>query len=238
MSPYIFTNPQTGFTLDSKIGSTDMVCVVDNNTVQSWGIPTPTDSQKWTVTTEGLIKNQEGKALTFEAPNRVTFQPVKGNSDDKTQQWSVSGNGVLKCDFNDCALVVQHPAQGFYYNVVCEKIDESNPQPNQCWNIPPEAANILNQHTAPPPAPPPPPPPPNPEIEQCRSMINELRLYKQRYWAIGLNGDTLQPDGFVAFFSQRNLPFEYFVRSRGVSRGDYSAYDRNIATLENYIKTL
>lgn len=82
------------------------------------------------------------------------------------------------------------------------------------------------------------PPKPTKEIEACQSIINELLNYKQRYWAIGLNGDTLQPDGFVKFFGDRNLPFEYFVQSQGVSRGDYSAYDKNIATLENYIKSL
>lgn len=78
----------------------------------------------------------------------------------------------------------------------------------------------------------------NREIQACQSIINDLRDYKQRFWAIGLNGDTLQPDGFVAFFNARNLPFEYFVRSRGVAMGDYSAYDRNIATLESYINSL
>lgn len=78
----------------------------------------------------------------------------------------------------------------------------------------------------------------NQEIQACQSIINELRDYKQRFWAIGLNGDTLEPDGFVAFFNDRNLPFEYFVRSRGVAMGDYSAYDKNIATLETYIKSL
>ncbi|WP_017721530.1 hypothetical protein [Kamptonema formosum] len=76
------------------------------------------------------------------------------------------------------------------------------------------------------------------EIQACQGTINELSNYKDRYWAIGLNGDTLQPDGFVTFFGVRNLPVQFFVQSQGVSIGDYSAYDQNIGTLESYIQSL
>lgn len=76
------------------------------------------------------------------------------------------------------------------------------------------------------------------EIQAGQGTINDLRNYKERYWAIGLNGDTLQPDGFVTFFGVRNLPFKFFVQSQGVSIGDASAYDENIATIENYIQSL
>jgi len=68
--------------------------------------------------------------------------------------------------------------------------------------------------------------------------IAELKEYKELYWAIGLNGDTLEPDGFVSFFGERQLPFKFFVRSGNVSMGDESAYEENIATLNRYISSL
>lgn len=73
------------------------------------------------------------------------------------------------------------------------------------------------------------------EAQACNGIIDELKSYKERYWAIGLNGDSLQPDGFLTFFGARNLPFQFFVQSQGVSLGDYSAYDQNVATLESYM---
>ena len=77
------------------------------------------------------------------------------------------------------------------------------------------------------------------EIESAKSLAAELLDYKNRYWAIGLNGDTLQPDGFLKYFQDRNLPFEYFVRSStGVTVGKETAYDANIATLKKYEETL
>ena len=82
----------------------------------------------------------------------------------------------------------------------------------------------------------------NVDIIACRNKIAELKEYKDLKWAIGLNGDTGQEDEFVKFFEQRNLEFEYFVRTkvRGqfVFWGEISAYDNNIATLEQYIETL
>jgi len=76
------------------------------------------------------------------------------------------------------------------------------------------------------------------DIDACEYKMAELKEYKALNWAIGLNGDTLEPDGFVKFFEERNLPFEYYVRSQGVSRGDDSAYEKNITTLKNYITQL
>ncbi len=75
------------------------------------------------------------------------------------------------------------------------------------------------------------------EQTAVNSIIQELKTYKSNFWAIGLNGDTLQPDGFNAFFATRELPFKPFVRSR-VSIGQESAYDQNIATLTNYINSI
>ncbi len=77
----------------------------------------------------------------------------------------------------------------------------------------------------------------NQEIEASEYKIAELKEYQELYWAIGLNGDTLEPDGFVSFFGERELPFKFFVRS-GISVGDQSAYDENIKTLEDYIKDI
>ncbi len=79
---------------------------------------------------------------------------------------------------------------------------------------------------------------PKQEIEAAQKTISELKDYKSRNWAIGLNGDTLEPDGFVVFFGVRELAFNFYVRSQGVSLGDSSAYDKNIATLEQYVETI
>jgi hypothetical protein len=76
------------------------------------------------------------------------------------------------------------------------------------------------------------------DIDACEYKIAELKEYKGLNWAIGLNGDTIQPDGFVNFFGERELPFEFYVQSQNVSLGDGSAYDKNITTLNNYITEL
>jgi hypothetical protein len=77
------------------------------------------------------------------------------------------------------------------------------------------------------------------ETQAANQTIKQLQAYKSNFWAIGLNGDTLQPDGFNAFFADRQLPFKPFVRSTsGVSIGEESAYDENIATLKKYISEL
>jgi hypothetical protein len=76
------------------------------------------------------------------------------------------------------------------------------------------------------------------DIDACEYKIAELKEYKGLNWAIGLNGDTIQPDGFVNFFGERELPFEFYVQSQNVSLGDGSAYDKNITTLNKYITEL
>ena len=73
------------------------------------------------------------------------------------------------------------------------------------------------------------------EKSQCQAVIQDLKSYKERFWAIGLNGDSLQPDGFNQFFAERSLPFLPFVRKGSVSIGQETAYDTNIATLEAYM---
>jgi hypothetical protein len=73
------------------------------------------------------------------------------------------------------------------------------------------------------------------EKAQCQSVLSDLQSYKAKFWAIGLNGDTFQPDGFNQFFAERGLPFFPFLRSKGVSIGDQSAYDKNITALQSYI---
>ncbi|MEH2467977.1 MAG: hypothetical protein V7K23_30830, partial [Nostoc sp.] len=73
----------------------------------------------------------------------------------------------------------------------------------------------------------------------CVIKITSSKLFRHPLnWAIGLNGDTLQPDGFVNFFGERELPFKFFVQSQRVSLGDKSAYDQNIKTLNDYISSL
>ncbi|NTX32055.1 hypothetical protein HT746_33920 [Burkholderia pyrrocinia] len=76
------------------------------------------------------------------------------------------------------------------------------------------------------------------EINAANKTIGELKDYQSRNWAIGLNGDTLAPDGFLSFFTERNLPFSYYVRARGVSIGEPSAYQANIETLTHHIAAI
>ncbi len=76
---------------------------------------------------------------------------------------------------------------------------------------------------------------PKQEIDAAQNMISELQNYKQKNWAIGLNRDTLDPDGFLIFFNQRNLPFKFYFQNQ-VSLGNTNAYDQNIATLNKYIE--
>ncbi|MEM1321227.1 MAG: hypothetical protein AAGG75_13310 [Bacteroidota bacterium] len=73
------------------------------------------------------------------------------------------------------------------------------------------------------------------EIQNCQNIIKELKSYQSKNWGIGLNGSTFQPDGFLTFFTQRNLPFSYYVVNKGVTIGSSKAYDANIQTLETYM---
>jgi hypothetical protein len=72
------------------------------------------------------------------------------------------------------------------------------------------------------------------EKKQVEVVIQDLKSYKAKNWAIGLNGDTLQPDGFMPFFAQRELPFSMYVRKGSLAVGDSSAYDKNVNTLVSY----
>ncbi len=77
------------------------------------------------------------------------------------------------------------------------------------------------------------------ETEKVTEAIGNLEMYRDKFWGIGLNGDTLEPDGFNTFFAERELPFKPFVRSTtGISIGEQSAYDENIATLRKYLGEL
>ena len=80
--------------------------------------------------------------------------------------------------------------------------------------------------------------PGNKEIANCRNHINELNKYKTNNWGIGLNGDSFEPDGFLTFFSQRNLPFYFYVVNKKVQIGTPAAYDANIKTLQNYMSNI
>ncbi|KIA80246.1 hypothetical protein QR66_11455 [Chromobacterium piscinae] len=73
------------------------------------------------------------------------------------------------------------------------------------------------------------------EIEAVNGVIKQLKEYQSKNWAIGLNGDNLAPDNFLAFFTERQLPFSYYVRAQGVSVGEPTAYQINIDTLNHYI---
>jgi hypothetical protein len=74
----------------------------------------------------------------------------------------------------------------------------------------------------------------NSEKAAVEATIKELEVCKSNNLAIGLNGDTLQPDAFNSFFAARNLNFDPYVR-KGITIGESSAYDKNIATLRDYL---
>ena len=73
-------------------------------------------------------------------------------------------------------------------------------------------------------------------IKATKRIIGELEKHKKMGWPIGLTGDKLEPDEFLKFFNRRNLQFAFYVKS--VSLGDSSAYDKNITTLNTYIKSI
>ncbi|WNJ20565.1 hypothetical protein [Pontibacter sp. G13] len=76
------------------------------------------------------------------------------------------------------------------------------------------------------------------ERDACEEMIQRLALYRDKNWAIGLHGDTQQPDDFALFFGSRGLPFYAYLRSPSGIIGDFSAYQTNIDTLKVYLKGL
>ncbi|HET9235971.1 MAG TPA: hypothetical protein VFO10_01900 [Oligoflexus sp.] len=73
------------------------------------------------------------------------------------------------------------------------------------------------------------------EVQKVDQVIQELDDYESRVWAIGINGDTLQPDQFQKFFADRDMEVRYFVRSfSGLSLGEASAYQENRRMLVDY----
>jgi hypothetical protein len=73
------------------------------------------------------------------------------------------------------------------------------------------------------------------EVQSVDQVILELQDYEDRFWAVGINGDTLQPDQFQKFFAARDMDVRYFVRSMsGVSLGEASAYQENRQMLQDY----
>jgi hypothetical protein len=73
----------------------------------------------------------------------------------------------------------------------------------------------------------------------CKATIAELKSYKAKFWGIGLNGSTVQPDNFNTFFVTRKVEFKPFVRSpSGVNIGAGPTYDANITALTQYMADL
>lgn len=73
------------------------------------------------------------------------------------------------------------------------------------------------------------------EIEAGKNIIMELLHYQRQNWAIGLHGDTRQPDQFLTFFNQRELPFKFYLLNQ-FRLGDSNAYKENIKTLAEYLE--
>lgn len=73
------------------------------------------------------------------------------------------------------------------------------------------------------------------EIEAGKNIIMELLDYQRQNWAIGLHGDTRQPDKFLTFFNQRELPFKFYLLNQ-FRLGDSTAYKENIKTLAEYLE--
>ncbi|WP_445249566.1 RICIN domain-containing protein [Microcoleus sp. OTE_8_concoct_300] len=73
------------------------------------------------------------------------------------------------------------------------------------------------------------------EIEAGKKIIMELLDYQRQNWAIGLHGDTRQPDQFLTFFNQRELPFKFYLLNQ-FQLGNSNAYKENIKTLAEYLE--
>lgn len=71
------------------------------------------------------------------------------------------------------------------------------------------------------------------EIELCDNMIEEIRKYQARNWAIGEAYPCAGPDEFVVFFGQRELQVQPYLEGC-VKIGSPLAYEQNIATLTAY----
>ncbi len=77
------------------------------------------------------------------------------------------------------------------------------------------------------------------ELHACQQQVSLLLDSQREQRSIGMDSETLQPDALLAFFTERNLPFAYYVRScSGIAIGEASAYEKNIATLNMYMAHL
>lgn len=147
---------------------------------------------------------------------------IQGLQDYKNRFWAIGLNGdTLQPDgflkfFNDRSLPFAYFVRSQGVSIGTEAAYDSNISTLQAY--------IQQQINA--------------EADLVNAIIGQLKDYQARNWAIGLNGDTLQPDGFVSFFGQRQLPFDFYVRSQGVSLGEPSAYNHNILTLQQYLQQL
>ena len=72
------------------------------------------------------------------------------------------------------------------------------------------------------------------EITELERIATELKQYQESAWAVGLDGDSLQPDQFLKYFADHNLPFDIYVQHDFVTIGNASSYDKNIMTLDDY----
>lgn len=73
------------------------------------------------------------------------------------------------------------------------------------------------------------------EVQWVKQSIAQINEYRSKNWAIGLNGDTAEPDGFTASFAERELVCAAYIRNF-FPVGSTAAYDQNITTLVNYIE--
>ncbi len=72
------------------------------------------------------------------------------------------------------------------------------------------------------------------EIKETRQMIQTLKDYKAKNWAIGKDWDTGKFDSIHQWFEERGIKMDVYVRGV-VSEGDAGAYDRDIMKLENHL---
>lgn len=72
------------------------------------------------------------------------------------------------------------------------------------------------------------------ELRSASDRIREILALKAEGWPVGLSWPDGQPDSIATYFALRGLPVASFIRGK-VNVGDDSAYDRNIATLKEYV---
>ncbi len=73
------------------------------------------------------------------------------------------------------------------------------------------------------------------EIQATKNMIQTLKDYKARNWAIGKSWETGKFDSFHEWFKTRGIEMDVYVRGV-ISEGDPGAYDRNIQKLEKHLQ--